>query len=667
MILTPKCLFAVAVANHHEKLRSFDRLIRNATNNAFTDTVIKQRTPKTKALALHGNSVSCGIAADVATFCRDGRLKEATAIFQEISQQGVSINSETYAHLLQACGDMKFLPEGKQIHAHLLLCGLEPNVFLETKLIIMYANCGSFVDARLMFDKIPIRNVFSWNGLIRGCVTHGHYEESLALYSQMQRASINPDRFTFPFVLKACAGLGTLQQGKNIHTDIIRSGIELNVYVECALIDMYSKCRSMENACRVFDEMSQRNVVSWTAMIAGYAQNGLANEALKVFREMQVAGMKPNLMTITSVLPACTHSVALQLGKEIHDHAIKSGIESDVFVASALIDMYSKCGCVEIARQVFDKITRKDVVSWNAMIVGYGMHGHGIKAIELLNQMEMAGVKPDHVTFIHVLSACSHAGLLIEGLQYFDCMSRYYHITPTVDHYACMVDLLGRVGHLDEAYNFIMKMPLQPDIVVWGTLLSACRIHNNIELGECAFRHLFELEPDNCGNYVLLSNIYAEAGRWDDVANLRTMMKNRGFKKRPGCSWIQVKNRVHAFLVGDMIHEQSAEIYAMLESLAAQLKETGYMPDTKFVMHDVEEEEKEYILCGHSEKLAIAFGLLNTCPGMPILITKNLRVCGDCHIAIKLISKVVGREIFVRDANRFHHFKDGMCSCGDYW
>lgn len=499
------------------------------------------------------------------------------------------------------------------------------------------------------------------------CCERGFYEQSLSLYSQMQREGVLPDKFTFPFVLKACAGLADLQQGKGIHHDIIKRGVETNVYVDCALMDMYCKGRSVDNARRVFNKMSEQNVVSWTAMIAGYVQNGYANEALEAFCQMQVAGVKPNLVTLTSVLPVCDQLAALRLGEQFHNHIIKNEFQSDAFVASALIDMYTKCGSVEDAWQVFDKISKRDVALWNSMIVGYGMHGYGKEALGLFDRMQLEGVKPDHVTFIHILSSCSHSGLLDEGLQCFDCMSRYYHISPKVHHYACVVDLLGRKGCLVEAYDFIMNMPLQPDGVVWGALLTACRIHHNVEIGELAAERLFVLEPDNCGNYVIMSNIYADAGRWDDVKNVRMMMKHRGFKKRPGCSWIEVNNTAHAFLVGDTTHPQSVEIFAMLDSLALQLKEAGYIPETQFVLHDVEDEDKEYILCGHSEKLAIAFGLIKTCPGIPIRITKNLRVCGDCHNTIKLISKVAGREIIVRDPNRFHHFRDGLCSCQNYW
>jgi pentatricopeptide repeat protein len=336
-------------------------------------------------------------------------------------------------------------------------------------------------------------------------------------------------------------------------------------------------------------------------------------------------------------------------------------------VGNALIDMYSKCGSVELACHVFEKMSMRNEVSWTSMISGYGMNGYGEDALAHFKKMQTTRLIPNHITFVAVLSACSHAGLVSEGKKYFECMSRDYQITPRLEHYACVVDLLGRAGLLDEAESFIQAMPAEPNASVWGALLAACTTHGNLNLGQRVGEQLLELESDNDGNYILLSNIYAAAGKWDRVANVRAIMKARGLKQRPGCSWIRVKTKVHRFFVGDRSHPQSEDIYAMLESLTEQLRELGYFPDTRVVLHNVDEEEKENILNAHSEKLAIAFGVIKTCPGTPIRIIKNLRMCRDCHSATKYISRIVSREIFVRDTTRFHRFKDGVCSCGDYW
>eukprot|EP01018_Ginkgo_biloba_P020813 Gb_00194 [translate_table: standard] len=606
--------------------------------------------------------------AMIAGYAQNGDSNEALALFNQMQLANTKPNSATMVSVLPACAHLAALQQGKQIHGCIFRSGFESDVVVGTAVVDMYAKCRSLEIARHLFDKMSERNVVSWNAMITGYAQTGHSSEALELFNQMQLACVTPNSVTMLSVLQACSSLGALQQGKCIHNYVIRSSFDSDVFLRTAIIDMYAKCGSIDTARQLFDQMSERNVVSWNAIIAGYAQNGYANEALTLFKQMQLGNMKPNLATMVSVLPACAHLAALQRGKCIHGSVIRSAFESDVFVGNSLIDMYSKCGNVEIARRLFDKMSKRDVVSWNVMIAGYAMHGHGEEALALFLEMQrQTCIKPNHITFLCILTACSHAGLVDEGCQYFDCMSRDYCITPRMEHYASMVDLLGRAGCLDKAHQFIQRMPLEPGGSVWGALLGACRIHCNIALGECAAEHLFDIDPDNGGYYVLLSNIYAGAGRWEDVAKVRSLMKDRGLKKTPGYSLIEVNNRVHVFLAGGTSHPQSEKIYAALDTLAGQMKEAGYMPNRNFVLHDVEDEVKEHMLCSHSEKLAIAFGLINTSPGTPIRITKNLRVCGDCHSATKFISKIVRREILVRDANRFHLFKDGMCSCRDYW
>eukprot|EP01018_Ginkgo_biloba_P024547 Gb_02194 [translate_table: standard] len=707
-------------------LLSIERMVQlQATKAALTTNF---RT-EIKINAFKVEEAQCHCDGNVKTLCEQGGLKKALEILQFMNPGNMR---ETYAFLLQGCGNKKTLPEGKLVHAHIILMsarGFVPNIFLGNTLVNMYVQCGTLADARRVLEQMPQRNVVSWTVMIAAYARYGYGEEVLHLYYQMRRTGIQSNEFTLASVLAACADLATLQHGKRIHEDIIKGGFQSDVFVGSALIDMYTKCGSIENARKVFDKMSERDVVLWTAIIAGYAQNGYVDEALhlfqkmpqrnvfsftaviagyaqngyfneamklfqqmperdviswnamiagyaqngqldetlKLFRQMQLTGVRPDPDTFSCVLVACTSLAALEQAKEVHGNIIRSGFQCDVFVANALIDMYAKCGSIEDACHVFDSMPRRDVVSWTAIILGYAMHGYGKEALQLFEQMQHSAMNPDHVTFIGVLSACCHAGLVDEGWKFFKAMSRHYHITPVMEHYCCMVDLLGRAGHLGQAQDFISKMPIKPSAAVWISLLGACRLHANIELGEHVAECLFELEPKNAAPYVLLSNIYAAAGRWDDIQKVQKMMKDRGIKKKPGCSWIEVSKKVHAFLVGDRSHPQTQIIYAKLERLSGQMKEAGYVPDTLFVPNDVQEEQKDHILDHHSEKLAIAFGLINTFPGTPIRILKNLRVCGDCHSATKFISKIVAREIVVRDANRFHHFKDGKCSCGDYW
>eukprot|EP01018_Ginkgo_biloba_P037427 Gb_17092 [translate_table: standard] len=600
-------------------------------------------------------------------YARNGLGGETLTLYSQMLQEGVQPDNYTFSFVLRACAGLSALQEGRAIHCEIVRNGFSSHLFVVNSLIDMYSKCGRVEIARQLFDKMSTRDVVSWNALISGYAQNGQCHEVLTLFNQMQLVKMKPNSVTMVSVFSSCAHLRSLQQGKWIHEYMIRSGYESDVFVDNSLVDMYMKCGSIEIARQLFEKMSTRDLVSWNAMIAGYAQNGHGNEALTLFHQMLYANVNPDPVTMVSVLQACALLGALRQGKGIHDYMIRSGSVWDVFVVTALIDMYAKCGSIEIAQKLFNKMSERNVVSWNAMIAGYGMHGHGEDALETFTKMQQTGMKPTHITFVCVLSACSHAGLVDEGRHFFDCMSRDYCITPKVKHYACMVDLLGRAGHLDEAQDFIKNMPLEADASVWGALLGACRIHYNIELGEYVAGHLFDLEPENAGYYVLLSNIYAAVGRWDDVAKVRTMMRDRRVKKTPGCSFIEVNNRVHTFLVGDKSHPHSEKIYAMLSTLDGQMKEAGYVPNTNFVLHDVEEEVKEHMLGSHSEKLAIAFGLISTSPQTPVQVTKNLRVCGDCHSAIKFISKIVRRTLIVRDANRFHHFNDGWCSCGDYW
>ncbi|XP_057821773.2 pentatricopeptide repeat-containing protein CRR2, chloroplastic [Cryptomeria japonica] len=664
----PLCLpqsIPLSIQCHNNNACSHVTLFNSIPSPCVTRVATKSipASPTTK----HLNST----LVEISTLCKQGRLKEAFDILFLCCENG-SPPWEIYGYLLQACTRKRALTEGKQIHAQLVIRGSQ-GLKLETKLISMYAACGSVGDAELVFERIPRSdiNVFLWTALISGYVQNEFYEEGLAIYCKMRREGTAPDNFTFSCVLKACSGISDLQLGKVIHVHLLKSGLQPDAAVQNSLVVMYARYGKLEIARQLFDEMScGKNVISWGSMIAGCVQNQCVNEALELFREMQIRCLKTNWVIVTTLLPACSYLAAIKQGKEIHSQIVKADLVSDVMVWNALIDMYAKCGNVDDARQVFDRMPERDVVSWNAVIGGCGTNGCGEVALGLFKEMQQEGFVPNHITLIHVLSACSHAGLVEEGLQIFNSMSETFDIRPRVEHYACMVDLLGRAGFLDEAEQFINKMPkeIKPSSSVWGSLLAACRVHGNVELATRVAKHALEIDPENNGYYIILSNIYAAGGRWDDVKKVRKMMKDRGFKKSPGCSWIEMNNRVYTFTAGDQSLPQSKEIYAMVEKLSIQMKEAGYVPETNFVLYNVQEKEKEMMLCGHSEKLAISFVLINThtCT-RPIRVIKNLRICGDCHTVIKFISKIVRREIIVRDTNRFHHFKGGVCSCRDYW
>ncbi|KAH9322530.1 hypothetical protein KI387_017169 [Taxus chinensis] len=605
--------------------------------------------------------------AMIAGHVQEGWDREALRLFEQMQQSGTTPDYITFASVQTACASLEALEYGKQNHAQVIKTGTETDVCVCNTLVSMYAKCRSMEDAGKVFDNMPTRNVVSWTSMITVCAQDGQRDHATQLFEQMLRSEIMPNQVTYVSLLSAYSTSEVLQGGKQVHGLVLKTGYALDINVGNSLVTMYSKCGSIELARQVFEKMLKREVVSWNAMIAGYAQNGQCEEGLEVFCLMQRAGMKPNPFTFGSVLSACASLVNLEQGKLIHAYILKSGVESDVFVGSALVDMYAKCGSIDDASNLFNKMSERNLVSWTVMLAGYAQHGHAEDVLKIFSQMQHGGMKPDHVTFLGVLSSCSRAGLVNEGHHYFNSMSQDYGVTPRLEHFACMVDLLGRAGQLDDALDFIKKMPLQPSISVWQSLLGACRIHGNPELGKYAAECLLKLEPNDSATYVLLSNIYATANRWEDAARVRKMMRDRGVKKEPGRSWIDIHNTVHEFVADDSSHPEAEEIYKMLESLFRQMKYAGYVPNTDFVLHDVEKEQKEKYLCYHSEKLAIAFGLIKTPPGAPIRIMKNIRVCGDCHMAIKLICKIVGREIIVRDATRFHHFKNGLCSCGDYW
>lgn len=504
---------------------------------------------------------------------------------------------------------------------------------------------------------------------------------------------VEPNEFTLSSLLKGCP----LEHGKTLHPHAIKLGFDCNMHVRTALVDVYSrggdlvsarqlfdtmperslvsltsmitgyaKHGDLVNARVLFDEMRERDAVCWNVMIGGYAKYGKPTEALTLFRKM-LTKMNPNEVTIVAVLSACGQLGALESGKWIHSYVNNNRIHMNVHVGTALIDMYCKCGSLEDARIVFDKLKNKDVIAYNSMIAAYAMHGSCQEALILFTDMRRRHTRPTDISFIGILNACAHSGLVSVGKGVFLSMKTKHGIEPSIEHYGCMVNLLGRAGFLETAYRFVKNMKVDPDPVIWGTLLDSCSIHGNVRLAEEIVKFLVDRNLANSGSYILLSNLYAANSNWAGVARMRAMMNGHGVRKDPGCSSIEVRNTVHEFVAGDVKHPRSKEIYTMLEEMNGWLKGRGYRPRTEIVLHDVGMTERERSLAVHSEKLAIAFGLISTEPGSSIKIVKNLRVCSDCHEVTKLISKITRRRIVVRDRNRFHHFADGSCSCGDYW
>ncbi|KAJ7947972.1 Pentatricopeptide repeat-containing protein [Quillaja saponaria] len=590
---------------------------------------------------------------------------EAFEMFYQMRLAGVMLTQMIFATIIKSCANLKQLGFARQLHCRVLKSGYAFDQNIRTALMVAYSKCRDMDDAFNLFSMMhEYQNVVSWTAMISGYLQNGGTEQAVNLFSQMRRESVRPNHFTYSTILTAEPAISVLQ----VHAEVIKTNYEKLPSVGTALLDAYIKMQNVDGAVKVFELIESKDIVAWSAMLAGYAQTGETEEAIKIFLQLAEEAIKPNEFTFSSIINACAApTAAVEQGKQFHCCAIKSRLNNAVCVSSALVTMYAKKGNIESAHEVFRRQGERDLVSWNSMISGYAQHGHGMKAIEVFEEMQRQNLEMDGITFIGVISACTHAGLVNEGQNYFNMMLIDFDIDATMEHYSCMVDLYSRAGMLEKSMDIINGMPFPAGATVWRTLLAACRVHRNIELGKLAAEKLILIQPHDSAAYVLLSNMYAAAGNWKERAKVRKLMDVRKVKKEAGYSWIEVKNQTYSFLAGDLSHPMSDRIYSKLGELNFRLKDAGYQPDTNYVLHDVEDEHKETILSQHSERLAIAFGLISTPPGFPIQIVKNLRVCGDCHNFIKLISLTEQRYIVVRDSNRFHHFKGGVCTCGDYW
>ncbi|MCL7049546.1 hypothetical protein MKW94_022474 [Papaver nudicaule] len=592
-------------------------------------------------------------------YSQNGHHDKALQMYSLMRSRSVSCDSFTFPVVLRSVSSLNEIQTGKELHGVVMKMGLYSKVILQTALIDMYCSCGSTDCARFIFDRIPERDVICWNTMIAGYAKCGEFDKARGLFDRSPSRNVSSWNTLVDMYCKT----GDIELARQFFDEMP----EKDIITWNAMLSGYAKNGECESARRLFDQMGKRNVVSWNVLITCYVHKRRFLEALDLFRMMQVSDVKPNEVTVVSVIPACAHLGALDLGKWIHGYINRNHIKMDVYVNTSLIDMYGKCGSVEEAKGVFDNAKVKDTFLCNTMIEVLAMHGRAEAAFRIFISMRREGLKPNEVTFIGLLKACSHVGMVDTGLKYFEMMREEFGLTPKVEHFGCMVDLLGRAGHLQEAHELIKNLPMEPHPIVWGSLLGACKIHGNVELAEEVALRLVELEPQSCGNYVLLSNIYSEAGRFDEAVQLRKMMKEKGVKKQPGCSSIEVNHVVNEFFAGDRAHPKCKEIYEQLDKMVKRLKAEGYQPCISSALHDVDMNEKEQTLVHHSEKLAVAFGLISTDHRTPIRIVKNLRVCDDCHIFMKMVSKYYDRQMVIRDCSRFHHFSNGSCSCSDYW
>ncbi|XP_008802609.3 pentatricopeptide repeat-containing protein At1g74600, chloroplastic [Phoenix dactylifera] len=474
-------------------------------------------------------------SAMISGLAQDQDFSRSIELFQRMLCEDLKPDKKCSSAVLSIVDCIDF---GRQLHSYVIKSGLVLDVLVGSALFTMYSKCGSIKDSYEFFKQMQEKDRVSWSSMISGFAGHGHTDKAFQLFRDMLLEDIKPDEMTLASVLTAFNGHCDLMKGKEIHGHAIRVGLGAGTLISNALVSMYSKCQTLVAARRVFDGFSRKDEVTWSSLVSGYAANGYHDEALSQFRYMLLAGFEIDHFICSSVLGVCANISGLGLGRQLHAHAIKSGIIYHLSVSSALVTMYSKCGNIYDSRTAFDDIENPDLVTWTAIIDGYALHGSGLESLKIFELMKKQGIKPDAVTLVSVLSACSHNGLLEEGFCYFNSMSTDYGIEPGVHHYACMVDLLGRAGRLKEAVNFIHRMPIEPNSLVWSTLLGACRVHGDVELGRLAAEKVLELVPRDSGTHISLSNISADRGEWEEVLRIRCSMKGGGIKKEPGWSII---------------------------------------------------------------------------------------------------------------------------------
>ncbi|XP_059656538.1 pentatricopeptide repeat-containing protein At5g13270, chloroplastic [Cornus florida] len=602
----------------------------------------------------------------ISCYAQGGLLDRAFGLFSDMLVLGFKPNQSIYIALLKSLLDPSCIELGKQIHSCVIKAGLNPTVSIDTAISNMYVKCGCLESAEQVFQHMAEKNAVAWTGLMVGYTQAGKQEDALEMFAKMVKEGTQLDDFVFSIILKACAGLDEIEMGRQIHGHIVKLGLEPEVSVGTPLVDFYVKCGNMENACRAFERISEPNDVSWSAMISGHSQIGKFEEAIKIFSSLRSKGVPLNSFIYTSIFQACSAVANLNFGAQSHGDAIKRGLVSYQYGESAMITMYSKCGRLDYAFRVFELIDNPDTVAWTAIISGCAYHGKASEALRLFRRMWFYNVRPNEVTFVAVFTACSHSGLVAEAKQYLESMSSEYGVNPTIDHYDCMIDIYSRAGLLEEALELIKSMPFEPDAMSWKSLLGGCSIHRDFKLGKIAAENVLQLDPEDTAAYILMFNLYALSGKWEEAANVRKMMAERNLRKEVSCSWITVKGKMHRFIVGDRHHPQTEEIYSRLKEFKLSTIDKQNALLTEDDVSDNLPERKEQLL-DHSERLAVVYGLISTGSTAPVLVFKNLRACKDCHDWAKHVSVITGREIVVRDSSRFHHFKSGVCSCGDYW
>ncbi|XP_068645317.1 pentatricopeptide repeat-containing protein At3g13880 [Aristolochia californica] len=606
----------------------------------------------------------------ISAYVRIGLTKEAFRVFIQMQRNGWNMNTYALSSVLKGCSisdDGESF--GKIIHGLVTKVGLDMDVVVGGAILDMYAKVGRLKDAIEVFKLMPNHNLVAFNAMIAGFfrsnanVSDKLAEDALSLFSEILRRGMRPTKYTFSSILRACNVVEALEHVQQIHAQIIKYNLHLDEFIGSALIDLYTKMGSIEEGLRCFTSVPKQDIVCWTSMIAGYIRNGQYEEAQSLFYGLLGTGKEPDHFTVSSALSACANLGTSRSGEQLQGYALKAGFYHSTIVGNSQIWMYCKSGDFDSAKLTFKEMENHDLVSWSALICAHAQHGQAAEALSLYKEMETHDVVPNEVTFLGLLTACSHSGLVDEGFRLVECMKNDYGIDPNVKHLACLVDLLGRAGRLVDAEQFIATSSFSSDPVMWRALLGACRIHGDTSVGQRVANRVIELEPQASASYVLLYNLYMDAGKNLDANSVRDLMKERRVKKEPGLSWIDVGTSIHSFVVGDRSHPDIQLIYTKLEQMLEKIKEMGYISTNS---SDDSDEQKTFVN-HHSEKLAVAFGMIALPKLAPLRVMKNLRICNDCHTIMKFVSKTERRDIILRDLIRFHHFRAGSCSCHDYW
>ncbi|KAL5540281.1 hypothetical protein UlMin_042764 [Ulmus minor] len=588
----------------------------------------------------------------ISGFTQNLKVVEAFAALHEMEFFGIVPNSFTYSNILKACSTVSLLDSGKLIHSRVIRTGLEDDLSVGNALVDMYMKCSNQIEDGLRaFNGIASPNVISWTSLIAGLAEHGFEQECFWSFMQMQAVGVEPNSFTLSVILRHCSTMKSHRQTLELHGYIIKTKRDFDIVVGNALVDTYAALGMVDHSFRVISMMRQRDAVTYTNLATRMNKLGLHGVTLGVISQMRKDGVKMDGFSLASFLSASAALSTLETGKQLHCYSIQSGLRSSPSVSNGLVDLYWKCGCANDAHRAFEEISKPDVVSWNGFISGLALNGYISSALSAFDDMRLAGLEPDSATFVSVLFACSRSGLVDLGLEYFHSMRGRYKITPQLDHYVCLVDLLGKAGRLEDAMEVIVTLPFKPVPLIYKTLLSACKLHKNIPLAEDMSRRGLELDSSDPTFYLLLANLYEECGLSELGKKTRQQMRDKGLRKNPAQSWMELKGKVHIFNTGDSSHPQITQIHDKIVSLITEIKKRGYSyGDTEGSSH-------------HSEKLAVAFGLLNTSSNAPIRISKNIRICSECHEFIMLVTRLIDRVIIVKDGNRIHTFSKGECSC----